>query len=74
MRFSQAQHQMGMECPHLTVHKKAPVNVLIRPGNVGLTCGIDDLPALATDAGLHSAIDERWELCQWSRNDSHFWK
>ena len=55
-RSSQAQHQMEMECLHLTSHRKAPVKGIIGPGNGGLPCGIDDLQVLATGAGQHSLI------------------
>ena len=53
---------MEMECPHLRVHRGAPVKGLIEPGNDGLPCGIDELRVLSTDDDLHSLIYDCWEL------------
>ena len=47
---------MEMECPHLKVHRKAPIKGFIGPGNGGFPCGIHALRVLATDAGLHSLL------------------
>ena len=54
---------MDMECLPLTVHRKAPVKGLIRPGNGGFPCGIDDprVLAVATDADLYPLIYDCWE-------------
>ena len=52
-----------MECPHLRGYRKVPAKGLIRPGNDGFPCGIDDPRVLSADDDLHSLIYDRWELC-----------
>ena len=56
MKSGQAPHQVEMECPRFTVHRKSVTMGLIGPGNGGLPCAIDDLRVLVTDAGRTSLI------------------
>ena len=65
---------MEMECPHLTVHRKALIKGIIRPGNGGFPCSIDEFWVFATGAGLHLLIYECCKLQQWSQKGSHSMK
>ena len=51
-RYSQTSHQLEMEYPRLTLHRKTLIKGLTGLGNSKLPCGIDDFRLLATDAGL----------------------
>ena len=52
----QCPHQVGMECPHLTVHRKAPMKGLIGPWQERIPCATDGPRVLATDTDLSSLI------------------
>ena len=62
---------MEMECPHLTVYRKAPMKSLIVPENGGLPCGIDVFQVLPTEEWSVVANLMSWEMCWWSWKGSH---